>query len=70
MAKKRSPRQKRTPMVRPVQSEAVPGPVATPAPSATDIRTEYRYVITDLKRIGVTAAVMFALLVVLALIIT
>ena len=70
MAKKRSPRQKRMPAARPVAAEAASAPVASLAVPATDLRAEYHYVITDLKRIGVTAAAMFALLVVLALIIT
>jgi len=34
------------------------------------MREEYRYVLHDLKRLGLTALAMFALLVVLALVIT
>ena len=49
-------------------SATVGGP-AKAAPAA-DVGQEYRYVIADLKRIGITAASMFALLVVLALFLT
>ena len=38
-----------------------------PSPEASDLREEYRYVIADLKRIGVIAGVMLAVLVALAL---
>lgn len=43
-----------------------PATAKAPARHATDLAEEYRYVIGDLKRIGVLAAVMFALLVGLA----
>jgi len=36
----------------------------------SDLREEYQYVITDLKRIGLIAAAMLVLLVVLALLLT
>lgn len=42
-----------------------------PAPTggaAVDFRAEYRYVLADLKRLGILAAAMFALLVVLSFI--
>ena len=43
---------------------------AAAAPSKdVDFRSEYRYVLGDLKRIGILAAAMFATLVVLALVI-
>ena len=78
MAKKRTAPKKRTrpvrstpAAVRPPAPAAITAPAAAvPSPITDDIRAEYRYVITDLKRIGVTAAAMFALLVVLALVIT
>ncbi|MEE8390924.1 MAG: hypothetical protein V3S14_09050 [Anaerolineae bacterium] len=47
--------------------------VATPArsaPQVTDLREEYRYVITDLKRIGIIALVMLVALIVLAFLLT
>ncbi len=37
------------------------------APQASDLREEYRYVIADLKRIGIIAIAMLAVLVALAL---
>jgi hypothetical protein len=46
---------------------AAAAPVVKPA---ADLGKEYQYVISDLKRIGITAASMFALLVVLALLLT
>ena len=50
-------------------SEAVAVPVR-PTQQAPDLREEYRYVVTDLKRIGVIALVMLAVLIVLALTLT
>ena len=52
----------------PVQPAAAPAVAARTAPA--DLQDEYRYVIGDLKRIAIVAASMFALLAVLALIIT
>ena len=59
-----------------VQRRYVAKPMATPPAKtqqeivqpAANLADEYRYVITDLKRIGLLAAAMFALLVVLALV--
>lgn len=42
--------------------------VVQTAKTAVDFKEEYQYVITDLKRIGVLAAVMFAILIVLNLV--
>ncbi len=55
-------------LVRPIAAEpsAAPRPVAPAEPQPADLRDEYRYVVADLKRIGVIAAVMLAVLVVLA----
>jgi len=39
-----------------------------PESRAVDLQEEYHYVITDLKRIGIIAAVMLSLLIVLALV--
>jgi hypothetical protein len=39
-------------------------------PQVVDLREEYRYVITDLKRIGAIAAAMLAVLIILALVLT
>jgi hypothetical protein len=38
----------------------------TPGPQAPDLQEEYRYVVSDLKRIGLIAAAMLVVLVVLA----
>lgn len=76
MAKRRSSRPKRPTVVRSPSAgisapETLPSQTAATARvTAEEIRAEYRYVLTDLKRIGLTAAAMFALLVVLALAIT
>ena len=43
---------------------------AQPTSKESDLREEYRYVITDLKRIGVIAAGMLAVLIVLAFLLT
>jgi len=61
----------------PVSSSAAPRrreevePDRSPAASggSVDFRSEYRYVLADLKRLGILAAAMFALLVVLSFII-
>lgn len=73
MAKKsRKRRSQRRPAAPPRVAEAA-RPTApanserAPAARAADLAEEYRYVIGDLKKIGVLAASMFALLVVLAL---
>ncbi|MCR4405986.1 MAG: hypothetical protein NUW24_03555 [Anaerolineae bacterium] len=42
---------------------------AAPSPTTVDFSKEYRYVIADLKRIGILAAAMMGLLVVLSFII-
>jgi len=69
--------QARPQSARPVASDVAgssAAPVQAVVPKAdtktTALADEYRYVISDLKRIGITAAAMFAILVVLALIIT
>jgi hypothetical protein len=43
-------------------------PTAPAQPQSVDLREEYRYVLADLKRIGIIAAAMLAVLVVLAFI--
>jgi len=63
-------------MVQPGMSDTVGSPpavtsiLARPASATTDLREEYRYVIADLKRIGILAVAMLAVLVVLALLLT
>ena len=61
-------------MVQPVTDEAVKvASVAIPtrsAPPVADLREEYHYVITDLKRIGAIALVMLTVLIVLAFLLT
>lgn len=42
----------------------------SPVAQATNLQEEYRYVIADLRRIGVIALVMLAVLIVLALLLT
>jgi len=51
-------------------SRPAPLSVSTAAAGPVDFGQEYRYVLGDLKRIAILAAVMFAALVVLALILT
>jgi hypothetical protein len=48
-------------------SVTAPAPEQTPK-AAVDFRQEYQYVVADLKRIGVLAAVMFAVLIALNLV--
>ncbi len=63
-------------MVQPVAdgvkvTESLPVTASTQSePQVTDLREEYRYVIADLKRIGVIAVVMLGVLIVLALLLT
>ena len=61
-------------MVQPGAGEMTNGPFGAasghPAPQAPDLQDEYRYVIADLRRIGIIAMVMLALLVALALLFT
>ena len=61
-------------MVQPMADEVAEAvAIAVPTQSvlhATDLRDEYRYVIADLKRIGIIALAMLAVLVVLALLLT
>ena len=61
-------------MVQPRTDEVTEVPsVVAPArsvPQVADLREEYRYVIADLKRIGVIAVAMLAVLIVLALLLT
>ena len=61
-------------LVQPGMDEGTEVPtVVTPARSASrevDLREEYHYVITDLKRIGIIAVVMLGILVGLALLLT
>ncbi len=51
-------------------SPAVASIPASPASARTDLREEYRYVIADLKRIGLLSVAMLAVLIVLALLLT
>lgn len=71
------PRQARPESTRPsTPTASYPSTAAAPLSSGStptsdeELKAEYRYVLTDLRRIGVTAAAMFALLIVLALVIT
>jgi len=61
-------------MVQPGMGEAAEvASLATPArsgPQVADLREEYRYVIADLRRIGMIAVAMVVVLVVLALLLT
>ena len=72
--KERQVRLSPTQMVQPGVSEAAGAPLATaPArsvPRVSDLREEYRYVIADLKRIGIIAVAMLTVLIVLAFLLT
>jgi hypothetical protein len=61
-------------MALPEVRKASEAPVAAvsiqPTPQASDLREEYRYVIADLKRIGIIAAAMLVVLIALALLLT
>ena len=68
------PRLSAAQMVQPGVGEAVAEASATekaaPSARAVDLRSEYQYVISDLRRIGIIAAAMVCLLVVLAVVLT
>ncbi len=80
MSRKPKKRSRSRPPIRQYDTPAAPPPAprnravrAEPAPAAparttADIAGEYRYVIGDLKRIGILAVSMFALLVAVALV--
>ena len=61
-------------MVQPVAGEATDAPIVAPRPRPTpkvaDLQEEYRYVIADLKRIGIIAVAMLGVLVALAFVFT
>jgi hypothetical protein len=63
-----------TQMVQPegggVADVPLPAVQARPAVQVSDLREEYRYVITDLKRIGIIAVAMLAVLIALALLLS
>lgn len=60
---------KPTPASSPVATKTVSEEQPTPKSSGeVDFRSEYRYVLSDLKRIGILAAAMFATLIGLAVI--
>jgi hypothetical protein len=49
----------------------VPAPsISVPPPIATPTRARYPYVVTELRRIGILAGIMLAILVVLALVLS
>jgi hypothetical protein len=51
-------------------SRATPVAAASAATTTTNFAQEYHYVLGDLKRIAILAAVMFAILIILALVLT
>ena len=61
-------------MVQPVAGDTADAPVAAtrarPGPKVADLQEEYRYVIADLKRIGIIAVAMLVVLVALAFLFT
>jgi len=60
-------------MVQPGDQMAEASPLATtkrPGSKVADLSEEYRYVIADLKRIGIIAVAMLAVLIVLAFLLT
>lgn len=82
-SRKVSQARRQVPETRPLRPEAVtaPAPASPPAASARavrmgmlkaqameNLRYEYRYVLADLRRLGIIAAVMFVMLVSLAFI--
>jgi hypothetical protein len=68
MAKKsRRARRRATSAAQPVRPTR---PTAEAKPKEVDFAAEYSYVIEDLRRIGITAAALLALLIALALIIS
>jgi hypothetical protein len=73
MAKKsrrvRKPRLSPTQRIQPAVADTISvAPIEVqPGSQAADLREEYRYVVADLKRIGLIAAVMLAALVALAI---
>jgi len=74
-ARKRARTYQPIPLVaeKPAAAAAAPSPRPTAARVAAaqtvDFREEYKYVLADLKRIGITAAAMLGVMIVLALII-
>ena len=72
--KDRAPRLPSAQMVRPNAAESVhattPQAVASSAEPAPSLADEYRYVISDLKRIAVLAAIMLSALIALAFLLT
>jgi hypothetical protein len=72
MAKKsRRARRRASQTAQPVRISRPSRPSKTDAQvQAVDFRSEYHYVIEDLKRIGITAVALLVLLIVLALVIT
>ncbi len=72
--KGRKPRLSPAQMVRPGMNEmaepATPGASAESAGDASDLQQEYRYVLADLKRIGVIAVAMLAILIGLAVLLS
>jgi hypothetical protein len=59
-------------MVQPIGGETAEAPLAAApvraVPEASDLREEYRYVVADLKRIGIVAGAMLVVLIALVLI--
>ena len=70
MAKKsRKARQQARTIARPVRISPPSHSLTEAAPKEVDFSKEYHYVIEDLKRIGITAAGLLVLLIVLALVV-
>jgi hypothetical protein len=72
--KRRAAIKPQVPAVRPTTAtapavQAARKPAAAPSPTVVDFSKEYRYVISDLKRIGILAAAIMGLLIVLSFII-
>ena len=73
--KSRSQRKRRGPRLSPTQlaqpsaapTAAQAGALGLPAAEPSDLREEYRYVVTDLKRIAIIAVVMMVVMIALAL---
>jgi len=65
-----SPAQMALPEVRKAADASMAAVPVQPVPGESDLREEYRYVIADLKRIGIIAAAMLVVLIALALLLT
>lgn len=69
-SKRLSPAQMVRPRATETSTVAKAQAASSTAASASDLKEEYRYVVSDLKRIAVLAAIMLVVLIALALLLT